>query len=85
MFTGRYIKLRDSFDGRTISRHYKYQFITLKMLRDHINKRTYHAFDATQATIQPIVAREELRMHIRHRSFMGLMLDGALCSELATG
>ena len=37
-----------------------------------------------QGTVQPIVAREELRMHIRHRSFMGLMLDGALCSELAT-
>ena len=42
-----------------------------------------HAFDAAQATVQPIVAREELRMHIRHRSFMGLMLDQALCSELA--
>ena len=70
--------LRDSYDDRAICRHCKYQFITLYALRDHFNKRACHAFDAAQAIVQPIVAREELRMHIRHRSFMGLMLDGAL-------
>ena len=75
--------LRDSFEGRSICRHCKHQFTTFYALKDHINKRACHAFDAAQATVQPIVAREELRMHIRHRSFMGLMLDQALCSELA--
>ena len=76
--------LRDSFDGRSVCRHCKHHFTTLYALRDHINKRVCHAFDAAQAAVQPIVARDELRMHIRHRSFMGLMLDQALCSELAT-
>ena len=75
--------LRDSFEGRSIYRHCKHQFTMLYALKDHINKRACHAFDVAQATVQPIVARDELRMHIRHRSFMGLMLDQALCSELA--
>ena len=74
--------LRDSYDGRTICRHCKHQFITLYALRDHFNKRACHAFDAVQATVQPIVAREELRTHIRHRSFMGLMLDRRLCGRV---
>ena len=76
--------LRDSFEGRIVYRHCKHQFTTFYALRDHINKRACHAFDAAQAAVQPIAAREELRMHIRHRSFMGLMLDRALCAELAT-
>ena len=76
--------VRDSFEGRSVCRHCKYQFPTLYALREYINRRTCHTFVATQATVLPIVAREELRMHIRHRSFMGLILDGALCSELAT-
>lgn len=53
-------------------------------LRDHIGKRACHAFDALQAATMSIVAREELCMHVCHRSFMGLMFDHALCAELAT-
>lgn len=74
--------LRDGFDGRPIYNHCKFEFATIYSFRDHINKRACHAFDSTQAIIFPIVAREDLRMHVRHRSFMGLMLDGSLCSEL---
>ena len=76
--------LRDAFEGWSICRHCKHHFVTLYALRDRINKRACHAFVAIQVTMQPIVAREELRMHVRHRSFMELMLDRALCSELAT-
>lgn len=32
-------------------------------------------FCATKGTITPIVARAELRMHLRHQSFQGLILE----------
>ena len=76
--------LRDAFEGWLNCRHCKYYFASTYALRDHISKHICHAFDARQAIVQPIVAREELRMHIRHRSFMGFMLDGTLYSEFAT-
>ena len=43
--------LRDSYEGRTVCRHCKHQFTTFYALRDHINKRVCHAFDAAQAAV----------------------------------
>ena len=55
----------------------------MRILKEHVNKRSCPLFCATKGTITPITARVELRMHLRHQSFQGLILDQNLMTELA--
>ena len=41
------------------------------------------AFNVTQDSITSIVIREDLRMHLRHKSIPGLLLNQALMTEFA--
>ena len=80
----KYQPLRDSLDRTSTSRHCLRSFANMYILKDHINKHACAKFDAAQGTVTPISARAELRMHLRHQSFQGLLLDQSLCAELST-
>ena len=41
-------------------------YIYIYILKDHINKHACAKFDASQGSMIPISAHEELRMHLRH-------------------
>ena len=79
-----YNPLRDSENGTNIYRHCRTCFSNMIALRTHINKCICTAFDLGQGLVILIVARADMVMHLRHRLYMGLFLDQALCTELAT-
>ena len=75
--------LRDAWNDRPICNHCSHSFVDFCRLRNHINKRVYPYFNAAQESITPIVARADLRMHLRHKSIPGLLLNNALMAEFA--
>lgn len=55
----------------------------MRIFGEYINKYSCPRFCATKGTMIAIAARPELRMHLRHQSFQGLVLDQNLIAELA--
>ena len=49
-----------------------------------IKKPTCPRFDPAQESIVPIINRPDLKMHLRHKSVPGLLLNQALINEIAT-
>ena len=80
----KYQPLRDSRNGTSTCRHCFRSFVNMYVLKDHINKYACDKFDAAQGTVTPISARAELRIHLRHQSFQGLLLDQSLYAELSS-
>ena len=78
-----YDPLRDAWNGRPICNHCSHSFVDFYRLRDHINGRVCTSFNPAQESITPIVARPDLKMHLRHKSIPGLLLNQALVSELS--
>ena len=78
-----YNPLRDSDNGTSTCAHCSRLFANMRILREHINKHSCSHFCATKGSIIPIAARPKLRMHLRHQSFQGLLLDQNLIAELA--
>ena len=74
--------LRD--DETNTYSHCFQQFANMRALREHINSFSCSCFRATKGTVIPIAARLELRMHLRHQSYQGLILDQNLTAELAS-
>ena len=75
--------LRDSVNGTNTCAHCDRSFANMRILREYVNKCSCPFFCATKGTIIPIAARTELRMHLRHQSFQGLILDQNLMIEHA--
>ena len=75
--------LRDSINGTNTCAHCGRSFANMCILKEHVHKHSCPFFCATKGTITPIAARAELRMHLRHQSFQGLILDQNLMTELA--
>ena len=75
--------LRDAWQGRSICTHCSHVFVDFYRLRDHINKHTCPRFDPAQESIVPIINRPDLKMHLRHKSVPGLLLNSALINEIA--
>ena len=78
-----YQPLRDAWNGRPICSHCSHSFVDFYRLRDHINRRICRSFNPAQESIIPIVARPDLKMHLRHKSIPGLLLNQALITELS--
>ena len=78
-----YDPLRDAWNGRPICNHCSHSFVDFYRLRDPINRRVCTSFNPAQESITPIVARPDLKMHLRHKSIPGLLLNQALVSELS--
>ena len=78
-----YNPLRDAWNGRPICSHCSHSFVDFYRLRDHINRRVCISFNPAQELIIPIVARPDLKMHLRHKSIPGLLLNQALIKELS--
>ena len=78
-----FVALRDMTNGYPICAHCYKSFIDLYPLRDHINRRVCLHFDPAKDCIVPICNRPDLRMHLRYRSFPGLLLNKALTTELS--
>ena len=77
-----YNPLRDAWNGRPICSHCSHSFVDFYRLRNHINRRVCISFNPAQELIIPIVARPNLKMHLRHKSIPGLLLNQALIKEL---
>ena len=75
--------LRDAHDGTSTCSHCHHHVANMRTLREHINSFSCSCFRATKGAVIPIAARPELRMHLRHRSYQGLILDQNLTVELA--
>ena len=69
------LPLRDAWQGRSICTHCSHVFVDFYRLRDHINKHTCPRFDPAQESIVPIINRPDLKMHLRHKSVPGLLLN----------
>ena len=78
-----YNPLRDAWNGRPICSHCSHSFVDFYRLRDHINRRVCTSFNPAQESIIPIAARPDLKMHLRHKSIPGLLLNQALIKELS--
>ena len=75
--------LRDSFNGTSTCWHCTHSFANMYILKDYTKKYACELFNAAQGSVIPISARVEIRMHLRHQSFQGLLLDQGLCIELS--
>ena len=78
-----FLPLRDAWQGRSICTHCSHVFVDFYRLRDHINKHICPRFDPAQESIVPIINRPDLKMHLRHKSVPGLLLNTALINEIA--
>ena len=75
--------LRDAWQGRPICAQCSHVFVDFYRLRDRINKHTYLRFDPAQESIVPIINRPDFKMHLRHKSIAGLLLNTSLITEIA--
>ena len=78
-----FLPLRDAWQGRSICTHCSHVFVDFYRLRDHINKHICPRFEPAQQSIVPIINRPDLKMHLRHKSVPGLLLNTALINEIA--
>ena len=78
-----YNPLRDAWNGRPICSHCSHSFVDFYRLRDHIDRRVCTSFNPAQEMIIPIMARPDLKMHLRHKSIPGLLLNQVLIKELS--